>query len=192
MKTQNLVTVIILLVVFYCCKSNINDNEVSDNIELEKMVQKDQETRQSQNDEPLESIDKEHRKRVLEMLAQGKIKTVNDKYNAALILQHTNLIICNGKLMSISSENYYLAYALSKSAMELGSKGAGTLAAATYDRYLLYTEGYQKYGTQKVYEKETDQMIWAPIDSVTSDEEREKFGVKPLLELLKECKMQRR
>jgi hypothetical protein len=162
----------------------------SDNPELAKMVEKDQEIRSIESDEPLENTDIIHRKRVMELLVEGKIKTEQDKFNAALILQHTALTYCDGKLISLSPENYFLAYSLSKSAFESGYKDAAYLTAATLDRYLLFTAGYQKYGTQKVYDEKTDEMVWAPIDSLTEDKEREKLNVKPLADLLKENKMQ--
>lgn len=178
----------ILLCIFFMviigCKPKTLNNE-----ELGKMVIKDQEMRTSDNGEPLEPADQAHRLRVMELLANGQIKTAIDKFNAALILQHTALTFCNEKLVSISPENYYLAYELCKSAFESGYKEAGYLTAATYDRYMLYTQGYQKYGTQKIYDDKTDQMLWAPIDSSTTDEERQKYNVQPLTELLKENPM---
>ena len=153
------------------------------------MVIKDQEMRMNGNDEPMEPKDKIHRQRVMELLSENLIITPDDKFNAALILQHTALTYCNDRLKSISSENYYLAYTLVKSSMESGNKDAAYLVAATYDRFLYFTEGYQKYGTQKIYYEEEGGMLWAPIDTLTTDEERKKYGVKPLSELLKETKM---
>lgn len=63
------------------------------------------------------------------------------------------------------------------------------MTAATYDRYLLYTEGYQKYGTQRVPDEVTEEEVWAPIDPKTTDEERAKYNVPPLTELLKKYKI---
>lgn len=59
------------------------------------------------------------------------------------------------------------------------------MAALNYDRYLLYTKGYQKYGTQRVFDDEGNEFI-APIDTIlATDEERMKYNVESLLELKK-------
>jgi hypothetical protein len=52
---------------------------------------------------------------------------------------------------------------LAKSAKESGLKNGAYMVAATFDRYLLYTEGYQKYGTQKIADEKTNNFVWAPI-----------------------------
>ena len=161
---------------------------IKDNAELKKMVEKDQEMRQNDTLD-MEPVDKVHRLKVMNLIASGQIRTNNDKLNAALILQHTALKFCNGSLVSISPENYYLAYELAKAVFDSGYKKSADMVAATYDRYLLYTEGYQKFGTQRVFDEKTNEEIWAPIDSATTDAEREKYGIKPLKELLKEHKM---
>jgi hypothetical protein len=177
------------LLLLGCNTTSQQTDLLKNNAELEQMVIDDQEMRKSESDEPMEPKDKIHRQRVMELLSENLIKTPTDKFNAALILQHTALTYCNDDLKSISSENYYLAYTLAKSSMETGNKEAAYLVAATYDRFLLYTEGYQKYGTQQVYYEEEDDMLWAPIDTLTTDEERKIYGVKGLSDLLKEAKM---
>jgi hypothetical protein len=163
-----------------------NDQPKTNNQELIKMVEIDQKMRL--NDEKnYEGKDREHRKKVMELLVNGKIITPTDKLNAALLLQHTSAIYCNNELKSHSPENFLLAYILSKSAYDTGEIKAASYVAITYDRYLFFTEGYQKYGTQKVYDEETDSFLWAPIDTTTTDEERVKYNVAPLSELLKQC-----
>jgi len=121
---------------------------IESNKELKQLVVKDQELRESESGEPMELLDKVHRKRVLELLVNGDVRTAQDKFNAALILQHTALTYCNDRLISMSPENYLLAHTLARSAFASGYKEAAYLTAATYDRYLLFTEGFQKYGTQ--------------------------------------------
>jgi len=188
----SLKTAILLLSVLLlqsCNEPTSKTDSIKNNSELEQMVIDDQEIRMSDSDEPMEPKDKIHRHRVMELLSENLIKTPEDKFNAALILQHTALTYCDNELKSISPENYYLAYTLAKSSMESGNKDAAYLVAASYDRFLYFTEGYQKYGTQKIYYEETDGMLWAPIDTLTTDEDRKKYGVKPLQELLKESKM---
>lgn len=184
MKKTNLILLVIILIMSSC---NLKTIETEDNQELLEMVKEDQKLRTSDTDEPWEPSDQIRRHRVMELLVNGQIRTDNDKMNAALILQHTGAIFCDGELKSLSPENFYLAYTLAKSAFENGNADAAYFTAATYDRYLLYTEGYQKYGTQRLYEN--DEEVWAPIDSTTTDEERAKYNVPSLEELLKQYKM---
>lgn len=62
--------------------------------------------------------------------------------------------------------------------------------ALNYDRYLLFSAGYQKFGTQFVFDRETDEMLLAPIDtSLSNDVERAAHDVEPLRELLSKYKM---
>jgi|GEM_PF-445373 len=164
-------------------------NALKDNLELKKMVEKDQAIRMSNDVSNLEEIDQLHRNRVFELLALDSIKTNEDKINSALILQHTALEYCGDKLKSISPENYLLAYQFSKAAFNNGYKKAANFIAVTYDRYLLYTKGYQKYGTQRVFEDKTGEEVWAPIDQSTTDQERALYNVPPLNSLLSKYKM---
>ncbi len=159
---------------------------VQDNAEIKTMVETDQRMR-IEGKPGLEEQDEKHRKRIFELIANGEVRTPKDKFGAALILQHTGLTYCNGELKSLSAENYLLAYQLSKSAADAGDTTALYFSAVALDRYLSMTQGFQKYGTQKFYDEKTDAMLWAPIDSTTTDAERAKFNIKPLRELLKEA-----
>lgn len=180
---MKIVSIILIYLSFINCFSQ-------DNTELIRMVIEDQKLRESDNDTiDMEPIDKLHRRKVMQFLVEGKIVTNTDKTNAALILQHTALTFCDGQLVSISPENYYLAYTLAKNAFENGDKSAGYFCAATYDRYLLYTQGYQKYGTQRLFDEDTGNEVWAPIDPKTTDEEREKFNVPKLNDLLSQFRI---
>src|SRR5215207_711315 len=144
-----------IMVMAGCKVQNVTGTKsINDNSELKKLVLIDQEMRKNDTLD-MEPIDKKHRAVVMSFLANGLVKTTTDKFNAALILQHTALTFCNGKLVSISPENYLLAHHLSKSAFEAGDKSIAYMTAVTFDRYLLYTEGYQKYGTQRVNEETT-------------------------------------
>lgn len=188
--TQFLLALCALVPLSSCNTSpDLYSSPVINNAELEQLVVTDQKMRENDTLD-MEPIDKVHRLRVMEMLAADQIQTNEDKFNAALILQHTALTFCNGNLVSISPENYYMAYSLCKSAFDSGYSEAAYMTAASYDRYLLYTEGSQKYGTQKIYKEETGEMLWAPIDSTTTDAERAAYKVKPLKELLAESQMQ--
>ena len=64
------------------------------------------------------------------------------------------------------------------------------MIALNYDRYLLFSFNYQKFGTQFLFDEQTNEMLLAPIDKTPSnDEERAKYKVEPLNELLKKHKM---
>jgi len=54
----------------------------------------------------------------------------------------------------------------------------------------LFTCGYQKFGTQYVFDDKTDDMVLAPIDTtLCNDVERKKHNVEPLKLLLSKNKM---
>lgn len=67
-----------------------------------------------------------------------------------------------------------------------------SLVTASIDRYLSFTEGYQKYGTNRIVNQETGKEELVPIDRKTSDSERAKYGVPPLSTLLKQFPEQSR
>jgi len=48
------------------------------------------------------------------------------------------------------------------------------------------TEGYQKYGTNRVINQATGEEELAYIDRATTDAERATYGVAPLAELLRQ------
>jgi hypothetical protein len=159
--------------------------------ELLEMFDQDQSSRISISDEPLAMNDADRRRRVMELLAGGQVVTAEDKFHAATILQHTNLQFCGGELASTSPENYYLANRLAAESLRMGFEDARGLVAETLDRYLLYTEGQQKYGTQRVVDPKTGKEMLAPIDPETTDAERAEYGVAPLADLLKRHRMQK-
>lgn len=174
-----------------------------DNLMIEEMYKKDIEMREldaKTDTVNLEAYDKVHREKVFQLLADNKVITPKDKIRSAFILQHTVARICDGELTSLSPENFLLAYKLSSSALaELESKNdtvtirkqnVPRIIALNYDRYLLYTFGYQKFGTQFVFDDKTGEMLLAPIDTtLANDEERKKYNVEPLHVLLKNYKM---
>jgi hypothetical protein len=176
---------------------------VADNAEIEAMFLKDIEIREldARTDTVvLERYDQVHRNKIFEMLANKMVITPMDQYRAALILQHTAGKFCEGQLTSVSPENFLLAYHLSSSALASLEAQQDTLTinkhnfprmvALNYDRYLLYTNGYQKYGTQFVFDDQTGEMLLAPIDTtLATDKERQKYHVKPLKELMLEHKL---
>lgn len=148
----------------------------------------------------LENYDKKHREQIFQLLAENKVITAKDKFRAALILQHTAAKFCDGELTSISPENFLLAYKLSSTALSMLENEKDTtllstgqmqrMVALNYDRYLLYSFGFQKFGTQFVFDEKSEEMILAPIDTTLSnDAERAKYFVEPISILLKKYKM---
>lgn len=121
---------------------------------------------------------------VLAELGSGRVSTPQDRFNSALVLQHSPLTFRDGELAAISPDNYLLAHYLAKTAFEAGHEEGRVLVAQTIDRYLSMTEGFQKYGTNRFINQSNGREELAPIDRSTSDAERARYGVAPLAELL--------
>ncbi len=150
---------------------------------LREMAKEDQDSRTGKT---IARTDDERRKLVLEMIGKGELKGPQDKFDAALILQHTGMTFCDDRLVSYSTDNYLIAHYLFQSAYDGGIKDALYLIAASMDRYLSMTVGTQKYGTNREFNQKTENEEWVPIDRKTTDAERAKYGVPPLAELLKQ------
>lgn len=183
-------------------KQNISSGTM-DNPTIKELYEKDIQIREldAKTDTiNLEDYDKKHREQIFQLLADNKVITAKDKFRAALILQHTAAKFCDGELTSISPENFLLAYKLSTTALSIleNEKDTTTLreghiqrmVALNYDRYLLYSYGYQKFGTQFVFDDKTEEMLLAPIDTtLASDALRAKYYVEPMHTLLKKHRM---
>ena len=129
--------------------------------------------------------DEDRVKLVMGEIGAGRVRTPADRFNAALVLQHSPMTFRDGALAAISPNDYLLAHHLAKSAYEAGYERARLLVAQTLDRYLSLTAGYQKYGTNRFINQATGREELAPIDRNTTDAERAVYGVEPLAELLK-------
>lgn len=195
---------IVILLAISCSSNKISQKpKIIDNQLINKLYLKDIEIREidAKSDTViLESYDKKHREKIFQLLAENKVITAMDKFRAAWILQHTAGKFCDGELTSISPENFLLAYKLSSEALSILQKEKDTatlnkghvqrMVALNYDRYLLYTLGYQKFGTQFVFDDKTNEMLLAPIDtSLSNDEERAKYFVEPMKIILKNHKI---
>lgn len=198
--------VIVGILISGCAVNNQKQNSTSvivDNLIIKELYEKDIQIREldaKTDTVNLEEYDKKHREQIFQLLAENKVITAKDKYRAALILQHTAAKFCDGELTSISPENFLLAYKLSSTALSMFEdvKDSTTLkkghiqrmVALNYDRYLLYSYGYQKFGTQFVFDDKTEEMLLAPIDTtLASDAERAKYYVEPIHTLLKKHRM---
>jgi archaellum component FlaF (FlaF/FlaG flagellin family) len=182
---------------------SVNSGNNEDNEVIEELYNKDIEIREldAKTDTViLENYDKVHREQIFELLADGKVITPTDKIRSAWILQHTVAQFCDGTLTSMSPENFLLAYKLSSSALsqlellsdtsQIRKLNATRIVALNYDRYLLYSAGYQKFGTQYVFDDETGEMLLAPINTnLSSDAERTRFNVDSLHVLQSKHKM---
>lgn len=185
------------------CQYHKVTHKESDNQEIKKMYQNDIDIREldaKTDTVNLEEHDKVHRQRIFELLAENQVLTPMDKIRAAWILQHTAAKFCNGELTSLSPENFLLAYQLSSNALAhlnaindtatIRKENIPRIVALNYDRYLLFSFGYQKFGTQYVFDDKTNEMLLAPIDTTLSnDEERKKYSVESLKVLLSKNKM---
>ncbi len=145
----------------------------NDNRELWSLREGDEADRQSANVDRKEAIQRDRVRlaRVKEIIAAGAVKTANDHFMAAMLLQH-----------GTTPDVYRAAGALALRAAELDpeNKRAAWLAAAAEDRYLWSVDKPQKYGTQF---KQVD-GVWTiePIDATVTDAERVKRNVPPLAE----------
>lgn len=205
-KNNSTSSFLILLSVLMINCSGIKKEQTiiaKDNLIIEKIYLKDIELREldaKTDTVNLENHDKVHREQIFQLLAENKVITSKDKLRAAWILQHTGVKYCDAELASKSQENFLLAYKLSSAALSQLENENDTLTiskwnvprivALNYDRYLLFTKGYQKFGTQLVFDNETSEMLLAPIDTTLSnDDERKKYNVEPLSVLLSKNKM---
>jgi len=123
---------------------------------------------------------------VLQEIGSGRVRTPEDQFNAALVLDHSPMTFRNERLVAVSPHDYLLAHSLAKASFERGNQDARVLVAQTIDRYLSMTAGYQKYGTNRFINQKTGQEELAQIDRHTTDAERAVYGVRPLAELLKQ------
>ena len=179
MRNHKFVRPVLMLIILGCVGGSVAYGQ---NKLLMELAKEDQDSRSGKT---IARTDEERIKLVLSVIGEGQLLTTKDKFNAALVLQHTPFTFCDKQLVSKSPYNYLLAHYLFKSAFEAGDKDAGYLVAASIDRYLSMTEGYQLYGTNRLVNQETGKEELVPIDRKTTDAERAKYGVLPLAEMLK-------
>lgn len=118
--------------------------------------------------------DRGRRHRTNELIAAGALQTAEDYFHAARLFQHGD-----------TPEDAWQAHTLALRACDLGSQPARWMAAAAYDRWLMYQGRPQHYGTQYVSDGRR-QRLW-DVDPATTDEERAAWGVPPLAEQLRKA-----
>jgi len=144
------------------------------NAELERLYEEDQAARAGNLDSTdwklMAQHDADRRKRVLEIMEKGGAKEAGDYVHAAMVYQH-----------GTKPEDYDRANQWAAKAVELDADypGARWLAAASKDRYLMWSGKPQLYGTQFKKDKDGPWYLWQVDPSIT-DEERAKWDVPPL------------
>ncbi len=98
--------------------------------------------------------DRRRRQRVFELIAENALKSGDDFYHAAMILQHGD-----------KPDHYLLSHILSGAAARLGTKPAIWLSAASLDRYLQMIGQPQVFATQYKNDHETGEWTMEPIDN---------------------------
>lgn len=110
------------------------------------------------------------RARLAAIIESGGLCEAEDFYRAAWLLNHGETV-----------DEIWRAHTLAMEAVRRGSHGARWLAAATYDRWLMYQGRPQKYGTQIVPDGRR-QRVWDVLPE-TTDAERARWDVPPMAEM---------
>jgi hypothetical protein len=115
--------------------------------------------------------DCKRRQMVAVLLRMKKVKTAADFYHAAMIFHH-----------GARREHIVKAKQLARRSITLRSEKGKWLYAAATDRLLIMSGKKQKFGTQYRFMKKGGMYYYEllPVDSGTTNEERRRFGVKPL------------
>jgi hypothetical protein len=144
------------------------------NPDLERLFQEDQADRAgslADSDwKAMEQHDADRRQRVLAILEKGGAREAGDYVHAAMVYQH-----------GTSPKDYDRANQWAAKAVELDPEypGARWLAAASKDRFLMWSGKPQLYGTQFKKDKDGPWYLWE-VDPKITDEERARWDVPPL------------
>jgi TPR repeat protein len=118
--------------------------------------------------------DRERRREVAAMIDAGAVTTAEDLFQAARIFQHGD-----------EPADARMAFDLARQSAERNHRPARWLAAAAYDRWLMYQGLPQKYGTNYVSDGKR-QRLW-DVNPATTDDERALWDVPPLAEQLRKA-----
>ena len=115
---------------------------------------------------------------VMTLLRAGKVLTAEDFYTAAMVFQHGS-----------SADDIELAHALATISAHLAPEHPAPkwLAAAAWDRYMVWKKQPQWYGTQsQILKGSGKKMLYPVLPDVISDAERAAAGVPPLSTIIAE------
>ncbi len=148
---------------------------VSDNAELSRMCQEDQDDRKGGlygiDWAVVKPRDDARLARTRELYAADGLRTGADWFHAALILQHSN-----------EADDYLLAHEMSVAAVAQGYGEAKWLVAAAEDRFLMKIGRTQRFGTQYEAAAEPGRYRLAPTDPKVTDGLRAALGMNSLAE----------
>lgn len=153
----------------------------TDNLRLQELFQEDQADRERVYDTPesleqLRERDRQRCKRVYVMMELDEIRTKNDLYNAAVILQHGQ-----------EPADFLTAHRLAAISAMLGHRTSRWLMAASFDRFLMSVGHGQIYGTQFEFNQEDRRyQLKLPVqDAVMLSFEKEFLGIPAVNDRLK-------
>ncbi|MFT3790818.1 MAG: hypothetical protein QM741_07025 [Rudaea sp.] len=154
---------------FISLETNFKSNKGGDGFDLGEKQNYDFLGANGQEDiiQKVQKNDQDREYVILGLLAKERIRSPEELYFAAYILQHAQ---CNELIKD--------ANRLAELAVRLGSEPAKWLYAASLDRYLLGLGQPQKYGTQ--FTLQNGRKVLRPVDPGTTDADRAKYNVPPL------------
>ena len=170
MNTKGLMVAALLFVAAPLVHAD-NEGAAKNNADLARITEADQADRRIHLGDPsvIAGRDANRLARVREIVAKGQVKSAQDYYNAALVLQH-----------GVDVNDHALAHRLAARAVKLDPAlpNARWLAAATEDQWLVSTGKPQHYGTLIQRKGGNGAYTLEPIDqSAVSDDDRAAAGV---------------
>lgn len=168
---------IIFALIFLVCGVDANA-QVASNEELKNLVSADRMDREAETIDwtAIDVRDNARASKVLEILRAGKVETAEDFYNAGMIFQHGS-----------SPDDIKLAFSLATISARLAPSHPAPkwLAAAAWDRYMIWKKQPQWYGTQSHFIKEIGKTSLYPVlPDAVSDAERAEAQIPPLSKII--------
>lgn len=147
---------------------------------LKKMIDADQKDRK---DKRIAKLPDKRRWQIISKRDEKRVNTLEeilktetnwrgiDCFRIGLLLQHSPTLESKKKVIKFA-----------KKGIKLGNKKCKWLFAAGIDRLLMMQSKKQKYGTQYVKKGKLWELY--PINPKTTDEERSKYNIKPLKQII--------
>ncbi|HEY9793590.1 MAG TPA: hypothetical protein V6D22_24540 [Candidatus Obscuribacterales bacterium] len=147
--------------------------------ELAKMFEQDQADRKTILTHPqpgqweiISAHDKQHHDRILELMRQDKLKSADDFYYAAMIMQHGS-----------DTKDFSLAHIFAMAAAQKGHKLAPALSALSFDRLMLSVGQPQIFGSQSCSEANAPYKLTEPMQlDLITDSIRKEFNTQTIPE----------